>query len=63
MPIHKEKKVPSEVVVAIASAMGRYLRDDKLAFHVVSIKPVHLKDINVWALAGRQSSMTSPRSK
>ena len=63
MPIHKDKKVPSEVVVAIASAMGRYLRDDKLAFHVVSIKPVHLKDINVWALSGRQSSMTAPRSK
>ncbi len=63
MPIHKEKKVPSEVVVAIASAMGRYLRDDKLAFHVVSIKPVHLNDINVWALSGRQSSMTAPRGK
>lgn len=49
--------------MAIASAMGRYLRDDKLAFHVVSIKPVHLNDINVWALSGRQSSMVNPRSK
>ncbi len=49
--------------MAIASAMGRYLRDDKLAFHVVSIKPVHLKDINVWALSGRQNSMVNPRSR
>jgi hypothetical protein len=55
----RDRKIPSEVVIAIAAALGRYLRDDKLAFHVVSIKPIHLNEINLWALSGRQGNMTA----
>ncbi len=55
----RDRKIPSEVVIAIAAALGRYLRDDKLAFHVVSIKPIHLNEINLWALSGRQGNMAA----
>ena len=53
----KAENIPAEVIVAISAALGRYLKDDKLAFHVASIKPVHHSEINLWALAGRQENM------
>ncbi|MDP2807624.1 MAG: hypothetical protein Q8O74_05755 [bacterium] len=54
----KTENIPAEVLAAIASTLGRYLMDDKLAFHVASIKPVQHSAINFWALAGRQENMT-----
>ncbi|MBI5804782.1 hypothetical protein HZA73_01905 [candidate division TA06 bacterium] len=57
----KKENIPAEIQVAIAAALGRYLKDDKLAFHVASIKPVHHSEINLWALAGRQENMGGPR--
>ena len=32
----KKEKIPADVAIAIASALGRYLKDDKLAFHIVA---------------------------
>jgi hypothetical protein len=55
----RDRKIPSEVMIAIAAALSRYLRDDKLAFHVVAVKAVHLNEINLWALSGRQENMAS----
>ena len=57
----KKENIPAEIQVAIAAALGRYLKDDKLAFHVASIKQVHHSEINLWALAGRQENMGGPR--
>jgi hypothetical protein len=60
---NKKSKIPADVQIAIAAALGRYLKDDKLAFHVVSIKPVQHGNINLWALSGRSDIMTGYRKK
>ncbi len=57
----KKEKVSAEVQIAIAAALGRYLRDDKLAFHIVGIKAVQHSEMNLWALAGRQDNMARVR--
>ncbi|HTY08030.1 MAG TPA: hypothetical protein VMF29_02575 [Candidatus Edwardsbacteria bacterium] len=57
----KKDKVSPEIAIAIASALGRYLKDDKLAFHIVAIKQVQHSEINLWALAGRQDNMARVR--
>ena len=57
----KKEKIPPDIQVAIAAALGRYLKDDKLSFHVVSIKPVHHSEINLWALVARQENMARVR--
>jgi hypothetical protein len=59
----RDRKIPSEVMIAIAAALGRYLRDDKLAFRVVSVKPVGLNEINLWALSGRQGNMAAANKR
>jgi hypothetical protein len=57
----KKDNIPAEVLVAISAALGRYLKDDKLAFRVASVRPVQHSEINLWALAGRQDNMGGPR--
>ncbi len=57
----KKEKIPADVAIAIASALGRYLKDDKLAFHIVAIKPVQHSEMNLWALAARQDNMARVR--
>jgi hypothetical protein len=56
-------KISAEVQIAIAAALGRYLKDDKMAFHVASVKPIQHGKINLWALSGRQDMMTGFRKK
>lgn len=63
MPRAKKKnELSPEIGAVIASALARYLKDDKLSFQVVSIKPVQTGQINLWALAGRQENMRLPSS-
>ena len=63
MPRAKKKnELSPEIGAVIAAALTRYLKDDKLSFQVVSIKPVQTGQINLWALAGRQDNMRVPSS-
>lgn len=57
----KKEKISAEIQVAIAAALGRYLKDDKLAFHIVGIKTVQHSEMNLWALAARQDNMARVR--
>jgi hypothetical protein len=59
--MNKTENIPDEVLAAISAALGAYLKDDTLSFHIASIKPVHHSEINLWALAGRQANMVGPR--
>ena len=54
---------PQEIQVVIAAALARYLKDDKLAFKVVSIKLVQTSQINLWGLTGRQENMGGIRHR
>jgi hypothetical protein len=60
---NKKSIIPPEVQTAIAAALGQYLKDEKLGFHVVSAKPVRQNRINLWALTGRQEIMNGYRKK
>jgi len=60
--VKKKNELSPEIEVVIAAALNRYLKDDKLSFQVVSIKPVQTGQINLWALAGRQDNMCLPSS-
>jgi hypothetical protein len=63
MPKSRKKSgVSPEMQIVIAAALSRYLKDDKLSFQVVSIKPVQTGQINLWALAGRQDNMRVPKA-
>ncbi|MEI6310485.1 MAG: hypothetical protein WCP58_12680 [bacterium] len=59
--MENNERIPQEIQVVIAAALARYLKDDKLAFKVVSIKLVQTSQINLWGLAGRQENMGSNR--
>jgi len=59
--MESNERIPQEIQVVIAAALARYLKDDKLAFKVVSIKLVQTSQINLWGLAGRQENMGSGR--
>ncbi|MFH0803482.1 MAG: hypothetical protein V2A78_14000 [bacterium] len=58
----KKNGLSPEIEAVIAAALTRYLKDDKLSFQVVSIKPVQTGQINLWALTGRQENMRLPSS-
>mgnify|MGYP001400306623 CR=1 FL=1 len=60
---NKKPKIPPEIQTAIAAALGQYLKDDKLGYHIVSLKPVRQNRINLWALTGRQEIMNGYRKK
>jgi len=63
MLMQKKSQIPPEVQTAIAAALGQYLKDDKLGYHIVSMKPVQQNRISLWALTGRQEIMTGYRKK
>ena len=63
MLMQKKAKIPPEIQTAIAAALGQYLKDEKLGFHVISARPVQQNRINLWGLAGRQEIMTGYRRK
>lgn len=58
-----KSKIPPEIQTAIAAALGQYLKDDNLGFHLVSMKPVQQNRINLWGLFGRQAIMNGYRRK
>lgn len=59
----QEESIPEEIRIVIAAALAKYLKDDKLAFKVVAIKPVHTSQMNLWGLAGRQENMVRLRRR
>jgi len=63
MTMQKKTKISPEVQTAIAAALGQYLKDEKLGFHMVSVRPVQQNRINLWALFGRQEIMNGYRRK
>jgi hypothetical protein len=61
--VENNERIPQEIQVIIAAALARYLKDDKLAFKVVSTKLVQISQINLWGLTGRQENMGGIRRK
>lgn len=61
--MESNERIPQEIQVVIAAALARYLKDDKLAFKVVSIKLVQTSQINLWGLTGRQENMGGIRHR
>lgn len=61
--MESNERIPQEIQVVIAAALARYLKDDKLAFKVVSIKLVQTSQINLWGLTGRQENMGGTRGR
>ena len=63
MKERQEEPIPEDIRIVIAAALAKYLKDDKLAFKVVAIKPVHTSQMNLWGLAGRQENMVGLRRR
>ncbi len=59
----QEELISEEIRVVIAAALAKFLKDDKLAFKVVAMKPLHTSQMNIWGLAGRQENMAGLRRR
>ncbi len=61
--MESNERISPEIQVIIAAALARYLRDDKLAFKVVSIKLIQTSQINLWGLEGRLENMVGTSNR
>jgi hypothetical protein len=59
----KKENIPAEVVAAIAAALGRYLKEDRLQFHSAPTPEPRPAGFSLWALAGRTDIMNGYRRK
>ncbi|MBN2363002.1 hypothetical protein JXL83_02595 [candidate division WOR-3 bacterium] len=48
------KEIPEEKFVLIFAALSEYFKNERIACKILSIKPVHTSDINLWGITRRQ---------
>ncbi|MEZ7893426.1 MAG: hypothetical protein QMC67_16955 [Candidatus Wallbacteria bacterium] len=50
-------KVSAKTVAVVSAALMMHLQKEKSDYRILSIKPVHSSDVNLWGLYGRMTNM------
>lgn len=59
----KKENLSPEVLAAIAAALGRYLREDRMAFSAAPPREEKPTVFSLWSLAGRTDIMNGYRRR
>ncbi|MBN1619797.1 hypothetical protein JW890_03660 [candidate division WOR-3 bacterium] len=56
------KEITEEKTVLIFAALAEYFKNERVACKVLSIKPIHTSEINLWGITRRQIFMAQKSS-
>jgi len=51
------KKIPDDIIVVIFSALGEYLKNERIETKILSVKKIHTSNFNLWGITSRQKNM------
>ena len=52
-----KNKVSDQTKAVILAALSEYFKNERIEFKVLSVKPIHSSDINLWGIMGRNRGM------
>ncbi|MBN1151025.1 hypothetical protein JXA84_07395 [candidate division WOR-3 bacterium] len=55
-------ELTEEKIVLIFAALSEYFKNERVGCKILSIKPVHTSDINLWGITRRQIVMNQKSS-